>query len=936
MLFPFIIMISPVNAETYIFSAKWGTPGSGPGQFNNPRNVAVDSSGNLYVVDTGNARVQKLDATGSPIWVSGSLGSSLYGVALDGSGTLYVTDTYSSSINALSSTTGMTLWTRSYLGYELFPVGVAVDNSGSSLYVTDSSNDDVAKISIATGAVLDSWGGLGSGDGQFDNPWGVSVDASGNVYVVDSFNRRVQKFDSSGNFLGKWGSTGLGDGQFMYPVGVAVDVSGNVYVSDVNSSRLQKFDAAGIFLAKWGSYGDGNGQFNGPYGVAVDDSGNVYVADSGNNRIQEFRLAGVTINNVVEGIPPDSAWNYLIVDSGTGNVVKNFTLPAAGGSVSFSDPVFLSGGTFVVTETPKFGYYTDTSAEQHDGVSSSVIYDSTTAILYLAPDGSMTVTFTNAAMPAFAFASVGEAPPSDLNFNIPPLTPIPVQAGWSVDINDPPNEMDLVLGKATALLVNVSETATQIEANDIVTVTVEFEGNTYTNVTWGHQILSDSVISMWNAAITPPSTSGPSRQITGTYTIAWDESAVVRDLIPTSYAVKETPDLLLYFDYMTRSNSIYGRESSAAYYPTLGNSTIFINATYPVKNVAVDYLYANKGITGADRGPLLVDPDRGMRLDCIAVATRAATRLGASAVGIAIAPNVTTATQDYFKYHRHPGAAGVSFGPNTKGVVVLDGYYTAAAHEVAHTYALYWAMPEQYQTDPPNGKSASGIWAQNSQWRTGYDFMGLAPYKTLNFTWVNDKSSYRYLFNHTATNIADPEILVANGIIYKNGTVELPFDWYHIQEGTPDTLVPGDYALRFADAENNTLATTSFDASFFMQIDPGTGVGDNAADLSDFGKVETDAAAFAFSTVYPEGTAAVELIDNTDPENPVVMTTVPAANIKEAYPGQPPFEHVIPEVPLGPIMAAVSMLVAFGAYVRIRRRKIQSAHKPLLITFIYR
>src|SRR5207244_2451831 len=94
--------------------------------------------------------------------------------------------------------------------------------------------------------------------------------------------------DASGTFLTTWGSSGAGNGQFSNPVGVATDGSGNVYVADQSNNRIQKFDASGTFLTKWGSSGSGNGQFSSPVGVATDGSGNVYVADFNNNRIQKF------------------------------------------------------------------------------------------------------------------------------------------------------------------------------------------------------------------------------------------------------------------------------------------------------------------------------------------------------------------------------------------------------------------------------------------------------------------------------------------------------------------------------------------------------------------------------------------------------------------------------------------------------------------------
>src|SRR5207249_3749835 len=132
------------------------------------------------------------------------------------------------------------------------------------------------------------WGSSGTGDGQFNRPGGVAMDGSGNVFVVDSGNSRIQKFTNTGTFLAKWGSLGSGDGQFNEPRGVAVDGSGNVFVADSNNNRIQKFTNTGSFLLKWGSMGCcAAGQFSFPVGVAVDGSGNVFVADNENIRIQK-------------------------------------------------------------------------------------------------------------------------------------------------------------------------------------------------------------------------------------------------------------------------------------------------------------------------------------------------------------------------------------------------------------------------------------------------------------------------------------------------------------------------------------------------------------------------------------------------------------------------------------------------------------------------
>ena len=143
------------------------------------------------------------------------------------------------------------------------------------------------------------------------------MDGSGNVYVADYSNERIQKFDSSGTYLTQWGSYGTGNGQFNTPSGVAADGSGNIYVADSDNQRIQVFDNTGIFKGTWGSPGTGNGQFNGPNGMSTNATGSkVYVADTYNNRIQAFVGYGVAtytltytaagVNGYISGTTPQT------------------------------------------------------------------------------------------------------------------------------------------------------------------------------------------------------------------------------------------------------------------------------------------------------------------------------------------------------------------------------------------------------------------------------------------------------------------------------------------------------------------------------------------------------------------------------------------------------------------------------------------------------
>ena len=152
-------------------------------------------------------------------------------------------------------------------------------------------------------AFIKKWGIQGSSDGQFVYPHGIAIDSSGNVYVADSGNSRIQKFTSDGTFIREWGSggTGTGDGEFYEPTDIAIDSSGNVYVSDITTNRIQKFTSGGTFITHWGTKGSGNGQFRYPWGVALDSSGRVYVADDHNYRMQVF-LWKLNVLNPIE--PP--------------------------------------------------------------------------------------------------------------------------------------------------------------------------------------------------------------------------------------------------------------------------------------------------------------------------------------------------------------------------------------------------------------------------------------------------------------------------------------------------------------------------------------------------------------------------------------------------------------------------------------------------------
>jgi tripartite motif-containing protein 71 len=193
--------------------------------------------------------------------------------------------------------------------------------------------------------LLYEWGNFGTGDGEFIAPQGVAVDGSGNVYVADCDNPRIQKFDSGGGYFAQWGTSGSGNGQFASPIGVAVDAGGNVYVADNNNHRIQKFTSDGTYLTQWGSEGTGDGQFNHPCGVAVGPSGSVYVTDRHNYRIQKFSSSGTYLTQWSAGDGWAECPQGVAVDA-SGNAVY---VAVGGNTITGAQRIqkFTSDGTFL-------------------------------------------------------------------------------------------------------------------------------------------------------------------------------------------------------------------------------------------------------------------------------------------------------------------------------------------------------------------------------------------------------------------------------------------------------------------------------------------------------------------------------------------------------------------------------------------------------------
>ena len=176
-------------------------------------------------------------------------------------------------------------------GLFIKPAGLAVDQDGN-LYVADSGNNRVQKFD-RDGRFLAQVGGPGAGNGQFNEPWGLALDAQGDLYVADTWNHRIQKFNKDLQYVTQWGkpASDLDNPTpfvFWGPRDVAVDAQGNVWVADTGTSRVIKFDPNGTNLATLGGPGSEAGKLREPVGIDIAANGDVYVADAWNGRIQRF------------------------------------------------------------------------------------------------------------------------------------------------------------------------------------------------------------------------------------------------------------------------------------------------------------------------------------------------------------------------------------------------------------------------------------------------------------------------------------------------------------------------------------------------------------------------------------------------------------------------------------------------------------------------
>jgi DNA-binding beta-propeller fold protein YncE len=297
----FAISSGPYNLDD---RAGIGTAG---GQFSQPRGIAIDAAGGLYIVDGGNTRLQHFDAAGTfdrtladgvlAPFPSGAGGAG--GLALDAEGNLYVADTWNHQIKVFAP-------------------------SGEQIRAWGSFFDALDDPELVT-----------TNGGQFYGPRDIALH-DGLLYVTDTGNERVQVFTLEGEFVRMFGAFGSADGQLIEPVGIAVTADGVILVADSHNARIARFDLEGEPLDAWPVELWVDQQFFEPY-IALGPDGRVYASDSASAQIAVFDEAGTPLDPLTNaallrpyGMAISANGLQMLVTDGLANAVIRIGLTPAG------------------------------------------------------------------------------------------------------------------------------------------------------------------------------------------------------------------------------------------------------------------------------------------------------------------------------------------------------------------------------------------------------------------------------------------------------------------------------------------------------------------------------------------------------------------------------------------------------------------------------
>ncbi len=362
------IIMTVAGSRTQGYAGDGGAATSA--ELQTPSSVAMDAAGNLFIADQSNNRIRKVDTNGVITTVagngagtpyqgtySGDNGAATnaglnqpYGVCLDATGNIFIADTGNNRVRKVDTNGIITSVTSSLSS----PRGVWV-NGPANLFIADYGNNVVRKINTnGISTIVAGGGGHYPGDGaaatqaRLNYPGGVITDVTGNLFISDNQDFRIRKVGTNGIIMtaagdgtnGFSGDGGLAtNATLSYPCGVAMDNSGNLYIADNANNRVRKVDPSGTITTFAGNgtnsgvftngqylVGDGgaatNANMDNPNGVAADAAGNVFIADYYHNRVRKVtntqgpRLA-------LNAVSSENAGSYQLVVTGPGGSVTS-------------------------------------------------------------------------------------------------------------------------------------------------------------------------------------------------------------------------------------------------------------------------------------------------------------------------------------------------------------------------------------------------------------------------------------------------------------------------------------------------------------------------------------------------------------------------------------------------------------------------------------
>ncbi len=258
---------------------------------NNPYGLFVDLEDRLFVVDNFSNCVHVYDKQNHNYYKFPQDDTSFLSpidITIDKKGNVYVTDSKNGVVKVFTDR-GKKYIKDIGKGFLERPTGIAINEKTEELLVVDTVNSQIIRYDLNDHKLIGTIGRAGTETGMFNYPTNIFVSRSGDIFVSDSLNFRVQIFSPSGIFLNAFGEAGDSPGYFSRPRGVAVDSDGNIYIVDALFDNIQVFDKTGKLLMAFGEPGNTYGKFWLPSGIFIDSNDKIYVSDSYNNRVQVFQ-----------------------------------------------------------------------------------------------------------------------------------------------------------------------------------------------------------------------------------------------------------------------------------------------------------------------------------------------------------------------------------------------------------------------------------------------------------------------------------------------------------------------------------------------------------------------------------------------------------------------------------------------------------------------